>query len=315
MLRIGSFILPGPNCYHPESVFSITNFKQTIMYKLLVLGCLLLRVGYITASVLDVLKRENPDRCNIDLPEWTNSASYNDLLKFEMEEESLLEQCDEIPTYYLTGEFIKPRSCQALTLCNSTYCVQVQPDALVNFYTVPLSCLNQYDLEDDNSRFMSVETGPSKFKVFSVFHVFDLLTNAKFDKKRYFFNPNNQTLSSRTNFHYASKLCENVAEDNYFLEGLGDLPKQCSRVKFCDITSKLCYSLPFSSMKFAFTFPRKEDPDFKNLALPATCHVVNLDRARRHISKYTEYGMSQQKNSFGLLNFNLPGFRYCGPGK
>lgn len=270
-------------------------------------------------TITGVLLNENPQNCVISPPAWVEDSSYDDIQNFIYEEQHLFNQCKEMPTYYMSGDFQQPEPCQALTLCNTTYCLQFQPEALRHFYSVKSSCLSKYDTESGNVKFMSVEAGPPKFQILSVFHLFDLLTNAKFDKKKYFFD--NHTPSSRSNFHYASKYCPNVAERNFFIEGLGELPTQCSRVKFCDIMSQMCYSVPFISMKHAFTFPRKEDPDYKNLALPATCHVVNLDRSRRHISLYTEYGMSkrqpisQKDQPFGLLNFNLPGFRYCGPGK
>lgn len=297
--------------------------KFVKMKLLLVVFCSTILSSAALDTVSSTLSKENPENCVIDPPHWTKAEDViyqEDYYKFVRQEEELFRQCRELPTFYLIGDFVMPDPCQAMTLCNSTYCLQFQPEALLHFYTVPLTCLNKLDIDSDNSQFMYVEDTP-RFKVFSIFHLFDLLTNARFDKKKYYFETFTRTVSTRVNFHYASKYCPNVAEKNYFLEGLGELPSQCSRVKFCNAVNNICYSVPLSSMKYAFIFPRKEDPDYKNLALPATCHVMNLDRARRHISVFTEYGMSKQPsrygldNSFGVLNFNLPGFRYCGPGR
>lgn len=163
---------------------------------------------------------------------------------------------------------------------------------------------------NQNHQFRPVSTAVPSFQEVSTFTMYDILAKARHDKKQYFFGDNtNISDATQLILHSPSDLCKSIPNTELILEGLGELPHQCSEVRFCG--EKLCLAVPVASMKLAFIFPRREAASWSNSDLPGLCDVVN-ERFRRYVVENTD--TKEEASGFGLLKFNLPGYRYCGPG-
>lgn len=94
----------------------------------------------------------------------------------------------------------------------------------------------------------------------------------------------------------------------------GDLPTDCQDITICDYHD--CEMFPSISSVYGTFYVKRTDPNPSNLQLPLPCTVASWRRVERMaIQDPTEADTTDTENpGKGFLNFNLPGFRYCGPG-
>lgn len=267
------------------------------------------------------------NKCNPEFFPWvkqeTFSSERNEFLDYEKSFKSFCYH--NTAPYYLEGDFEEPNPCSSITLCNTTYCTSYGRESVKFLYSVPVSC-GVFANKKTGHNSIGLRSKDGKFLEHSIFHMYNLRNPSAKAPKKFALS----IMKFEVQFHgtFASRVdseliqsCKLQGQTDLFYEGEGQLPNECEELRFCD--AQVCYVMPLTGNAYSYTFRRKSYPSAENMELPSTCTVTNtIHREKRgliRIANTESYSDSisrfPETSTYGVLRFNLPGFRYCGPGK
>lgn len=263
-------------------------------------------------DVIDIVEKyrdKSLPSCSPNFHPWVYDSSFkDDRVTFSIYENICESDCRPDPRpFVIFGNYRKPTVCDALLVCNLTYCLSISPEANKFVYTLPTKCAN-IKPKDKFEVFLT----PNRTNDYinnTIFHYYD--TMIKFDpstkSELYGIRP---TLSDKLEKSVSGECSADMLQELY-IEGYGPLPRVCQSFLICN--QKHCFAFTKTALANAVIFRRNIEFDMFGMNLPPPCHVVDIHTvSKRHALRNRE---ENGRQGFGILRFNIPGYRYCGPGK
>lgn len=282
------------------------------------------------ASVYDVtefFRRRTQYSCFPYLRPWFHDDDYaQERTEFLFMEYHLQGHCSVVKPFHVTGHFEKLTVCESLLLCNTTECVLFPRMATALMYKMSKNCISDIK-ENVKNDFVILDKNnlekPNYQNISSDERIFLTATTSVL-RNETFFEEMKTLLKFHPNFFVPfynkhSAMCNENNSRTMLLEGIGDLPSECSDVGIC--SSKSCMMVPQTAFALATKFRRAQFARSWGLDAPSPCGISYYRRiVKRSVvpiyddlfepktsPAYEQYADKITNVTHGIMSFNLPG--------